>query len=190
MKILVVDDIGYSRHNLSRAIERHGHDVVQAEDGAAALKVLRQDQTIDAVITDLIMGDIDGVELYIRALKLERVNDEGNAGLPPFVLLTSAQPGRPGSTNAESARIDLARELGFADVLFKPVNPQMIHDVLETLQSGRTKPTVQIVPLIVHLKDVVQQLVREDNVEEAEKLNSCLKEQSGLLDQIGQPANA
>jgi len=64
MKILVVDDVGFVRHYLDRLITSHGHTVLTSQNGAEALKVLKQDMTIQAVVTDLLMPGLDGIELF------------------------------------------------------------------------------------------------------------------------------
>ena len=112
MKVLVVDDIGYSRRSVAMILQRRGHQVLEAKSGNEALAELKSDQSIDLVITDLIMGDIDGVDLYIKAKRLERMNDDGSVDVPPFILLTSAQPGRPGTNRTMTNRLTMANQIG------------------------------------------------------------------------------
>ncbi|MBT4865737.1 MAG: response regulator [Planctomycetaceae bacterium] len=183
MNILVVDDIGYSRHNLAMVLTRLGHHVLQAESGDAGLSILRQDSTVDVVITDLIMGDMDGVDFFINAKRLQRVDDQGKAFFPSFVLLTSAQPGRPAATQSILNRLKLASEIGFSKILFKPINPKAIEETLNELRSGKTEPGVDVIPLIGHLETVTQKLIREGNFEDAEKLRRSLQEQLHVLEQ-------
>ena len=101
MKILIVDGIGYSLRSLQMVLVRADHQVIEAKSGQAALDALKSDHAIEAVITDLLMPDLDGVDLFIQAKRLERFNDQGQVELPEFILLTSAQAGRPG-TNRET----------------------------------------------------------------------------------------
>jgi two-component system, NtrC family, response regulator AtoC len=64
--ILVVDDEQGLREVLAEALASHGHDVVSAEDGDAALRVL-QGSSFDLMLTDLRMpGKVDGLELVRR----------------------------------------------------------------------------------------------------------------------------
>ncbi len=60
-RVLIVDDEASIRKVLATLLRRAGHDVVTAEDGAAALALLPGD--VDLVITDLRMPGVDGMAL-------------------------------------------------------------------------------------------------------------------------------
>src|ERR1700730_17856257 len=66
-RVLVVDDEKSMRDLLSITLEEEGYDVVTAAGGEAAIEALRRD-TIDAVITDLRMPKVDGLQV-LRAAK-------------------------------------------------------------------------------------------------------------------------
>ncbi len=68
-RILVVDDEPDQRVLLRRIFERAGHEVTDAPDGAAALRMARESAP-DLVVTDMMMPVMDGVEL-IRCLRAE-----------------------------------------------------------------------------------------------------------------------
>jgi len=68
-RILVADDEEGIRSFLAEALERDGHQVEQAEDGAVALARLQR-QSFDVLLTDLQMPEMDGMTL------LKRVRDE------------------------------------------------------------------------------------------------------------------
>jgi CheY-like chemotaxis protein len=91
-RILVVDDEPDLRFLLKRALERAGHEVVEANDGAAALKAVA-DSPPDLVVTDIMMPVMDGVE-FIRRLRC----DPATASIP--VLATSGDPHLAGTANA------------------------------------------------------------------------------------------
>ncbi|HZZ19422.1 MAG TPA: response regulator [Opitutaceae bacterium] len=59
--ILVVDDEPGIRELLTLMLEAAGHSVITAEDGMQAPKVLAN-QSVDIVITDLLMPERDGLE--------------------------------------------------------------------------------------------------------------------------------
>jgi nitrogen regulation protein NR(I) len=67
-QILVVDDEANLRRVLSAQLSREGYDVHVAEDGEAALNLLRENH-IDLVITDLRMPRVDGMDLLRAALR-------------------------------------------------------------------------------------------------------------------------
>lgn len=66
-RILVLDDEEQMREAVRLALERDGHEVCEAADGATALSLFR-DQRMDIVITDLVMPHKDGAEV-IRDLR-------------------------------------------------------------------------------------------------------------------------
>lgn len=66
-RVLLVEDQEPLRRGLTRALERAGLKVVAVENGAAALAFLAE-QSVDVVVTDLLMPGMDGVELSRRAL--------------------------------------------------------------------------------------------------------------------------
>jgi two-component system response regulator MprA len=66
MRILVVDDERAVRESLRRALELEGYDVDLAEDGESALERLSGTAEADAVILDVLMPGIDGLEVCRR----------------------------------------------------------------------------------------------------------------------------
>lgn len=66
-RILVVDDNEFNRELLARHLERQGHLVCQAADGAAALEVLRE-APFDILILDVMMPGMNGYQL-LEAVK-------------------------------------------------------------------------------------------------------------------------
>jgi two-component system response regulator MprA len=66
MRILVVDDERAVRESLRRALELEGYDVDLADDGEAALERLEGTAQADAVILDVLMPGIDGLEVCRR----------------------------------------------------------------------------------------------------------------------------
>jgi two-component system response regulator MprA len=65
MRVLVVDDEPAVRQALERALAAEGHDVTVAEDGRAALDRLAEER-VDAVVLDVAMPKIDGLEVCRR----------------------------------------------------------------------------------------------------------------------------
>ena len=80
MRILVVDDDKAVRDSLRRALMLEGYDVDVAEDGSTALRSLAQSAP-DAVVLDLQLPDIDGLEICRR---LRIVGDS-----TPVLMLTA-----------------------------------------------------------------------------------------------------
>lgn len=66
--ILVVEDSEPVRQMMARALLRGGYDVLAADSGAAALKLLDvHGDRISAIVTDVhLQGDMTGTELALR----------------------------------------------------------------------------------------------------------------------------
>lgn len=63
--ILIVDDDAFFRTLTSDILKKGGHNISTASSGAEALKVIEKD-SIDIVITDLVMPGIGGIEVLER----------------------------------------------------------------------------------------------------------------------------
>ncbi len=80
MKILVVDDERAVRESLRRALELEGYEIELADDGLAALAALEDDEP-DAMILDVLMPGLDGLEVA------RRIRREGSR--LPILMLTA-----------------------------------------------------------------------------------------------------
>jgi len=67
--VLLADDETTLRENLAEVLEEEGFKVIACRDGAAALKALKT-TSVDAIITDLRMPGVTGMELIDQAVKL------------------------------------------------------------------------------------------------------------------------
>lgn len=80
-RILVVEDEAHIQRILSLWLQRHGYDILEAADGAAALEVLDR-ETVDLIISDMNMPGMNGFQL-VQAARNERHLDV------PIMLLTA-----------------------------------------------------------------------------------------------------
>src|SRR5947199_6596835 len=81
MKILVVDDERAVRESLRRALELEGYDIELAADGVEAVERLEQNGEPDAVILDVLMPGLDGLEVC------RRIRNHGSR--VPVLMLTA-----------------------------------------------------------------------------------------------------
>ena len=105
-RILLVDDSISIRKFVGQMLEKAGFEVITANDGAEALRRLG-DTAVDAVITDLEMPRISGYEL------IEDLRARASTRALPVVVLT---------TRAGAKHVNLARRLGIAHYVTKPVD--------------------------------------------------------------------
>src|SRR5947207_12936378 len=69
MRVLVVDDVAYSRRSLRSVFLSAGYAVLTAEDGQEALEIVGRENP-DLVVTDILMPRMDGFQLC-RAIKAD-----------------------------------------------------------------------------------------------------------------------
>lgn len=118
-RILLVEDDATFRSLLTAILEDEGYDLVEREDGKAALKTL-QGQSFDLVLSDLRLPGLNGLELFRRA------QAEGIA--PPFILLTAF-----GTVEEAVAAI----KEGVADFLTKPLkDPDTLRTLVRRVLAG------------------------------------------------------
>jgi two-component system response regulator MprA len=79
VKILVVDDERAVRESLRRALELEGYEIALADDGLAALEALEAGGEPDAMILDVLMPGLDGLEVARRVRR-------GGSRLPILML--------------------------------------------------------------------------------------------------------
>jgi chemotaxis family two-component system sensor histidine kinase/response regulator PixL len=115
--ILVVDDAVTLRRTLSLSLERTGYRVLQARDGQEALEQLQQNPTIQAIICDVEMPNMNGFEF------LTKRRETAQFAQIPTLMLTSRG-------NDKHRR--LAMKLGAVDYLTKPYLEQELLTALAT----------------------------------------------------------
>ncbi len=185
MKILVVDDVGYTCHFHSRLVEKFGYTACSATSGFEALNYLKMDNDINIVITDLMMPGMDGIDLYQQAQNLERFNDEGPLDPPSFVLMTALRMEK-NSQDKDIQRLKLAKELGFAKVMFKPLDQNELKTTLKKLEMGGPNSSANgnspdLFTPTQKLKEAVNEIIESGNTNAAEQFMGCLNEEISSL---------
>ena len=69
-RILVVDDSGMSRRSLRKILEPAGHQVIEAEDGIAALECYFIEKP-DLVLLDLTMSGMYGLDVLSKLREMD-----------------------------------------------------------------------------------------------------------------------
>ncbi len=71
MRILVADDDSVIRHLVCSIVKSEGYEVVVAEDGRQALRILQTDTNFKGAIFDMMMPHIQGIDV-IRHMRTEK----------------------------------------------------------------------------------------------------------------------
>src|SRR4029077_4679900 len=84
-KVLVVDDDIRNVFALTSALEAHGMDVVHADSGKEGIETLKRVPDVDAVLMDVMMPGLDGLDTIRIVRQLE-----GYRGLPIIAVTAKA----------------------------------------------------------------------------------------------------
>ena len=118
--ILVVDDAAFMRRMIAGIVRTLGYDVLDAPDGANAIKTMKQDPP-RLVVLDLLMPQMSGYEVC------EWIRSNPATAHIPVIICTADQ---------ERKHLALAIKAGASDILCKPVTKASLQERLNKhLQS-------------------------------------------------------
>ncbi len=124
-RILVVDDDALVRRTIVSVLRNAKHAVLEANDGLPALTLLGR-ETVDLVIADIMMPDLDGIGL-ILAIRGRH---------PDLRVLCISGGGRDASLDF----LPMAAKLGADMTLAKPFTPQQLLAAVEAALGMPTAP--------------------------------------------------
>ncbi len=104
-RVLIADDDAHIREVVRFALERAGHQVIEAADGNAALKAFSEGE-VELIVLDIVMPEHDGLEVCRKVRESSRI---------PILFLSSR--------DEELDRI-LGLEMGADDYVTKPFSPR------------------------------------------------------------------
>jgi two-component system chemotaxis response regulator CheY len=117
-KVLVVDDASFMRLRACKVLQDNGHEVVQAENGADAVRQYVEHRP-DAVLMDITMPEMDG----LAALKeIKRLDPSAR------VAMVTAM--------GQQAIVMEALRAGARDFVLKPFQPDRMLVALQKLLSA------------------------------------------------------
>jgi two-component system chemotaxis response regulator CheY len=118
LDVLIVDDSAAIRKILKRMLDQAGlplGKVVEAGDGVEALEKLKQQSTINLILTDINMPNMDGIQL------LTELKSKAESKHIPVVMIT---------TEGGEAKVMEAVQLGAAGYVRKPFSSEQIKEKL------------------------------------------------------------
>lgn len=70
-KIMLVDDSSFMRERCKKILEKEGHQVVQAEDGALAVEKYKKENP-QLVFMDITMPNLNGIEAVEKIIEFDK----------------------------------------------------------------------------------------------------------------------
>ncbi len=116
-RALVVDDSKAARMLLARCLENFGFEVIQAENGAAALELMTREPSVDVALVDWNMPVLDGIS-FVREARKSKLADT------PVMMVT---------TESSLGQVQVALDCGVEEFLMKPFDADMLRDKLALL---------------------------------------------------------
>lgn len=115
MRILLVEDNGINREVAGEMLRAEGHDVVEAHDGAEAVRIAATER-FDLILMDISMPVMDG-RTATRTIR----SGSGASSDTPIIALTA---------NAMPEEQEAFLQAGMSDVLTKPLSREALRNVL------------------------------------------------------------
>lgn len=173
--VLVTEDNDDLRHYISRILERMGHRITSAANGEDAWNKLAAENSIDLLVTDIMMPKMDGYEL----LKLVRGNTK-TKDLP--VIMITAKAGDDPKLKALG--------IGADDYLPKPINVRELDARIRNLLTSRDLhiASAQASVLDQRMEELRMSFAQALEIRDAETGNHCrevLDIGSGIAEELG-----
>ncbi|HOC59453.1 MAG: response regulator [Syntrophaceae bacterium] len=124
IKVLIVDDFATMRKVVRNLLKQSGYeDIVEAEDGVMALKVLKS-QKIDVVVSDWNMPNMTGLEL------LKAVRADADLAKTPFLMVTA---------EALQDNVVAAVKAGVNNYIVKPFTAEVLNEKIKKIMESINK---------------------------------------------------
>ncbi len=120
-KILIVDYEPSSLQNLSKILSNLKVQIIQANDGVQAYDLFKEEKP-DLVILEAILPKLHGFDLTKRIVQESK-------GAVPVIILTGLYRG-------PQYKHEAMTNLGAAEYLEKPVNPEVLMEIVNRLLSA------------------------------------------------------
>lgn len=133
LRVLVIEDDSASRLAIVKSLRESRHTVFEAADGVAGLNIARTEQ-LDAVVLDLMLPRMDGIELLRELRKTSRV---------PVIVVSARR--------TEDDRVE-ALDLGADDYLTKPFTVRELFARLRAVvrrTEGDTAPVITLGDIVI-----------------------------------------
>ena len=118
-RVLIVDDSPTETYKFKETLEKHGFEIISADNGADGVAVARQEQP-DVVLMDVVMPGLNGFQATRQLSK-----GEDTKHIPVIIVTTKDQ---------ETDKV-WGRRQGATDYLTKPVDEAVLIDTINRAMS-------------------------------------------------------
>ena len=123
-KILIVEDATSMRLTLKASLRNMGFEnLIEASDGQKALKLMKT-KSVDLIISDWMMPNLSGLELF------NEIKKDKNLNQIPFILLTG---------NDQKEGVTQAIKTGIKHYIVKPFSPNKLFEKMVELLEQQNK---------------------------------------------------
>ena len=119
-RVLIVDDSPTETYKFKAMLEKHGHEILVADNGADGVAKARQEMP-DIVLMDVVMPGLNGFQATRQLTK-----GAGTSHIPIVIVTTKDQ---------ETDRV-WGRRQGAKDYLTKPVEEDVLIETIERVLQG------------------------------------------------------
>lgn len=114
--ILITDDSKSIRAVIGTVLKVAGYNVIEAGDGLEGIAVLKSGKTVDMIITDLNMPNMDGIDFIWETRKLS------DHVFTPICMLT---------TESEQERLATGESISTDAWITKPIQPVKVLSIVQ-----------------------------------------------------------
>ncbi|HWJ28754.1 MAG TPA: response regulator, partial [Flavisolibacter sp.] len=112
VKLLVVDDREDNLFSIESILEKDNYQIVKANSGRAALKILLQHHDFTLILMDVQMPDMNGFETASLIYEREKLRHI------PIIFITAHNHGEE--------KMYEGYKMGGVDFIYKPINPELL----------------------------------------------------------------
>ncbi len=120
-RVLIVDDSPTETYKFKEILEKHGYEIITADNGADGVAVARQEMP-DVVLMDVVMPGLNGFQ---ATRQLSKGDDTKH--IPVIIVTTKDQ---------ETDKV-WGRRQGASEYLTKPVEEKLLIDTIKRVTSGK-----------------------------------------------------
>ena len=176
IKILLVDDREDNLFSIAAILEKDQYNIVKANSGQAALKILLEEYDFSLILMDVQMPDLNGFETATIIFEQDKLKNI------PIIFISDY--------GNDEDYIFMGYKMGAVDYIYKPINPELLRvkvSVFVELYRKNLQLQFQEKKLLTAnrslQKEIEERKISEDKIQQ---LNQQLTENNNHLKQVNE----